>query len=540
MALPSLLKQDGFVLTSALELADRYQLDISGLDNDSLRKFVTNAKLPAKARSTALEILIRRKPENLGNFLTKLSNDSSDEVVLTALAAIADLSPDSALAPLTAAVNSSNLPRAQRTWSILASLPDGPVDALFVSKLGELQASNGISPSAIELTAAAGKRTSDRVKTALAALEKSLSENKDPLAKWNSALEGGNPSAGAALFQSHPASECMRCHRAEEGHAAGSETAPNLAGIANRHKDRRYFLQSMVDPSAVIAPGFGSVLVDFKNGASLTGNLIAETPDYLDMDAAGKSLRIRRSDIASFTPPASPMPPMAGLLNPSELRDIVAWLASLNQGGNLAKTTSPPVPLDPATLEIPAKTPTTPASAVDPALLKTGQQQFMVCGACHGLGGEGTAAGPPLAGSEWVNGPEENLIRIQLRGLQGPITVKGQTYNFPGGMAAQAYQTDDQIAAVLTYIRNSFGNSAPAVSASAVAALRGEVGKPQLASADLTPLAAQAPLTTTSASPTAGPGKYDDLKPESSSRRWLAIVIGIFVLGTLAQGLRRK
>ena len=119
--------------------------------------------------------------------------------------------------------------------------------------------------------------------------------------------------------------------------------------------------------------------------------------------------------------------------------------------------------------------------------MKTGQQQFLVCGACHGQSGEGTAAGPPLAGSEWVTGPEENLIRIQLRGLQGPIKVKGQEYNMPGGMAALAYQTDEQIAAVLTYVRNSFGNSAPAVTAAAVAALRGEVGKPQLSAADLIP-----------------------------------------------------
>ena len=86
---------------------------------------------------------------------------------------------------------------------------------------------------------------------------------------------------------------------------------------------------------------------------------------------------------------------------------------------------------------------------------------------------------PPLAGSEWVNGPVSNLIRIQLRGLQGPITVTGKEYNFPGGMAALAYQTDEQIAAVLTYVRNSFGNKAPAVKPEQVAALRSEVGKPQ-------------------------------------------------------------
>jgi mono/diheme cytochrome c family protein len=122
---------------------------------------------------------------------------------------------------------------------------------------------------------------------------------------------------------------------------------------------------------------------------------------------------------------------------------------------------------------------------IDPAVMEIGKVQFMVCAACHGQNGEGGPIAPPLAGSEWVTGPVSNLIRIQLRGLQGPITVAGKEYNFPAPMAALAYQTDDQVAAVLTYVRNSFGNKAPAVKPEQVAALRSEVGKPPLTAADL-------------------------------------------------------
>lgn len=123
---------------------------------------------------------------------------------------------------------------------------------------------------------------------------------------------------------------------------------------------------------------------------------------------------------------------------------------------------------------------------IDPAVMEVGKVQFMICAACHGQNGEGGPAGPPLAGSEWVNGPVSNLIRIQLRGLQGPIKVKGTEYNFIGGMAPMAYQTDEQVAAVLTYVRNNFGNKAPAVKPEQVAALRSEVGKPQITAAELT------------------------------------------------------
>ncbi|MES2923932.1 MAG: cytochrome c [Verrucomicrobiota bacterium] len=123
---------------------------------------------------------------------------------------------------------------------------------------------------------------------------------------------------------------------------------------------------------------------------------------------------------------------------------------------------------------------------IDPAVMEAGKAAFLICGACHGQNGEGGPIAPPLAGSEWVTGPVSNLVRIQLRGLQGAITVAGKEYNMPGGMAALSFQTDDQIAGVLTYIRNSFGNKASAVKPEQVAALRSEVGKPQVTAAELT------------------------------------------------------
>lgn len=130
--------------------------------------------------------------------------------------------------------------------------------------------------------------------------------------------------------------------------------------------------------------------------------------------------------------------------------------------------------------------PATADAPIDPAVMEIGKAQYLVCGACHGQNGEGGPIAPPLAGAEWVTGPISNLIRIQLRGLQGAITVKGVEYNFPGGMAPMAYQTDEQIAGVLTYIRNSFGNKASAVTPEQVAALRSEVGKPQITVEELT------------------------------------------------------
>ena len=113
-------------------------------------------------------------------------------------------------------------------------------------------------------------------------------------------------------------------------------------------------------------------------------------------------------------------------------------------------------------------------AGVTPEIWEIGKAQYITCASCHGPNGEGVEAlkSPPLANSEWVNGPAENLIRIQLRGLTGPITVDGQLYEPLTPMAALAYQTDEQIAAVLTYVRNSFGNEASAIDPAEVAKFR--------------------------------------------------------------------
>ena len=92
-----------------------------------------------------------------------------------------------------------------------------------------------------------------------------------------------------------------------------------------------------------------------------------------------------------------------------------------------------------------------------------GQIYATRCVACHQANGAGLpGVFPPLAGSEWVNGDPKTLARIPLLGVNGSITVGGKAYN--GSMPAfGAVLTDAEMAAVLSHVRSSFGNHAPAV-----------------------------------------------------------------------------
>jgi len=117
------------------------------------------------------------------------------------------------------------------------------------------------------------------------------------------------------------------------------------------------------------------------------------------------------------------------------------------------------------------------------AALAQGKKNFeMFCGSCHGNDGAGKPGqAPPLAGSEWVNAKDfHRLAMIPLEGLAGQIKVKNQDWNL--NMAAMgAALSDANLAAVLTYMRNSWGNKADEVKADDVKAVRAAVaGKPAI------------------------------------------------------------
>ncbi len=100
------------------------------------------------------------------------------------------------------------------------------------------------------------------------------------------------------------------------------------------------------------------------------------------------------------------------------------------------------------------------------------------CSTCHQPDGGGlTASGfPPLRGTPWVTGSPERLIKLVLKGLLGPINVAGREY--PGQVPMTPFEgmlNDSEVAAVLTYVRNSFGNQAAPISPDLVRAVREEV-----------------------------------------------------------------
>jgi mono/diheme cytochrome c family protein len=99
------------------------------------------------------------------------------------------------------------------------------------------------------------------------------------------------------------------------------------------------------------------------------------------------------------------------------------------------------------------------------ASITRGQPVYMqTCFACHQMTGLGLpGAFPPLAGSEYVSGNPRRMVAMMLKGLQGPLTVKGVTFNnvmLALDLQFPILKDDAKVADVVNYVRNSFGNTA--------------------------------------------------------------------------------
>ena len=198
---------------------------------------------------------------------------------------------------------------------------------------------------------------------------------------------------------------------------------------------------------------------------------IEDASDMLKQFAADKSPRVRLQTAVA----ASWFPPEKGLPILSEIKKhpVDKWLKPVLE---TAKAQLQGKQLQIETGEKMAK-PTSPLKGDALTLFKKGHEVYSReghCITCHQADGAGlpTAMFPPLAGTKWVNGSEDRLIKLTLHGLLGPIEVKGK--NYPGQVPMTAFKqlSDKELAAVLTYVRNTFGNKASMITPAKVREIR--------------------------------------------------------------------
>jgi putative heme-binding domain-containing protein len=138
----------------------------------------------------------------------------------------------------------------------------------------------------------------------------------------------GDSRRGRELFFNAAKTQCVKCHRVGE---QGERIGPDLTGVGSRFP-RIYLIESVLQPSRSITPGYQTFLVSLKSGRVVTGVKITETDNSLTLgDNKGDKLVLRKTEIEEQRPhPLSLMPEgLEKQLTGDEFVDLIAFLVSL-------------------------------------------------------------------------------------------------------------------------------------------------------------------------------------------------------------------
>jgi len=299
------------------------QLNIPGAD-PNLLQWVKEDPIP-EVRAAALSALALLSSPMVAESLPLALADPTETVRMNALRHIPTLAlPEQQTVPLLVEViENADRGEAQSALAALGEMTGEPSSKALEAFWQQARSGNFDLALQLELTEAIEARPS--LQESLGAMAAGM-DPTDPLQPYLAALEGGDPRRGAQIFYRNNAAQCARCHAIG---GRGGEVGPPLTQIANI-LSREEILLSLVEPSARIAPGYGMLSLTLEGNQSTSGILTEETSNYVVVKTSdAEPVRIPKSKIVQRTNVPSSMPAMGELLSQRELRDLVAFLSSL-------------------------------------------------------------------------------------------------------------------------------------------------------------------------------------------------------------------
>ena len=310
------------IRAAALSLTPRYRID---LDSDTLKSIAADTSTDTPSRLEALQQLSQRLEQpDLEAFARPLLQGTNQEVKSAAFDILGESAFPEIQTLLVAPLTPENLRLQQSALRLVGSFSGNEASAFLKEKL----ASISDIPTALHLDILEACAVSEDPEVTAALKSYFESQKGKPLTEQHSyAMDGGSPAAGRTVFSTHAAAQCTRCHKVN---GSGGIAGPDLSDVALR-QDAHTLLQSVVEPGAVVAKGYGLATVTLASGEILAGTIPEESDTEISIQIAGSDPHspprtIPISEITARTPPVSSMPPMASLLTPEELRDLIAYL----------------------------------------------------------------------------------------------------------------------------------------------------------------------------------------------------------------------
>ena len=278
LSLPALAQNspDEELRGKARDLAGKIGIE---LDSAAALRTALDTNANAGERASCLRLLAQEHNPQLANAVDAALMSQNPKLRAAARSLFAKENPVKAIALLQQAILHGEIIEQQEAITALASMQD--IAAINALKPLARQLAQGTlsAPLQLEIIQACEARQEPEFAQSLADWKKNFA-SPDPFPIFNACVEGGNAEQGQRIVAANSASQCLRCHAIAGG---GGHAGPSLEGVATRY-DRRGLLESLVLPNAKLAAGFG---------------------------------------------PVSAMPTMSVLLSPRELRDVVAYLSTL-------------------------------------------------------------------------------------------------------------------------------------------------------------------------------------------------------------------
>lgn len=277
-------------------------------------------------RSAALKALGELQFTDIETAMALGMQDRDQQVRATALGLIPqmDISKEKLPAIVNPIFKKGSVREQQELLRVLGKLPLEKSEDVLGKLIAQANADQLDESIVLDLTEAVKATGSEEL---IAQLD-TPKDNGDPLATYKETLQGGNARQGRQVFNNNPTAQCTRCHAVG---AAGGDVGPHLENIGNT-LTREQLLEALIEPSARLAPGYGSVALTLKDGQKVNGILEEETEEGLTLRTnAAEPLEIPTARIEKRENMPSAMPAMGKLITKRELRDLIEYLAGLKE-----------------------------------------------------------------------------------------------------------------------------------------------------------------------------------------------------------------
>ncbi|MFK7936680.1 MAG: heme-binding protein [Saprospiraceae bacterium] len=280
-----------------------------------------------KVREAALQSLYFMESDQLDNALEIAFNDRDKQVRSKALELLpqSTIPTEKSIQLFEKVLTDGSIIEQQTAYAALGEMDSPNAITILHSALDQLLAGTPQKEVQLDIISAVEAQADSTLLTKLADYQATKPAD-DALALFREALHGGNAGSGRGIFYWNSTAQCTRCHAIFE---YGGNAGPNLMGVANRLTDEE-LLESVVHPSAKLAAGYGVVILELQNEDVVSGIVLEETETDIRLKIGKEDIQtVSKVDIKSREDLPSSMPTIEGKLSKKEIRDLVAYLGTL-------------------------------------------------------------------------------------------------------------------------------------------------------------------------------------------------------------------